>query len=137
MPNATVSRDELVARYVKANAIETLILTLAGRKIIRGLWSLDGAPLADLFPTDDTFDLSGQLNRLALEEWSTLWPEDEMPPDYFEAERASDLLAAQMLIALVGNPEFCARAAQRLLEAAGAVPATPAFDDDRTEADDA
>jgi hypothetical protein len=131
MPNAalTESRDELLARYIRGNAIELVIMTLAADQ--SGLWTWDGPPFARLFP--DYEALEDVIARLGDDEWQELWPEEDMPPDYFEAQRASKLLAAQMLIALAGASDYCSRAAQRLLEDAGAVPKPSKLD----EGDDA
>jgi hypothetical protein len=126
VPSQTVSREQLLDRYVYLAAIAEVIETLTDPR--SPLLTIDGPPLEGL-PGEfagEEWDCSAALfyGRLAEEVGEALFPMDDPARDgedddaYTVAYRRSQVLAARMLCRLAGASEFCARAADRKLSLA-------------------
>jgi hypothetical protein len=130
MPSATHDREQMLADHTRVLAIERVWWTLSTG--LNGVETLDGPPLQRF---EDEAELLDRMHPPG--QFDALWPDAGGPPadsEEVEAWRKADLQAAQMLIALSGASEFCARAAQRLLERAGAVPKPQKDDEDDADA---
>jgi hypothetical protein len=116
-------RAELVDEYVEMDAIATVLGVLVGDSVLSAPDSpfretVFGPPWERLCPhahdsatdIDRVHDLQGQL-----------WPGDDDKAEEKELDavfRRSRLLAAQMLAALAGSPDYLARSAAWLLDGA-------------------
>jgi hypothetical protein len=123
------TREELISRYIEANAIENVLLFLVGNRNVpnaedspfalssyASTW--DGrSPWADL--VDDEEPEVAEASRAFESLWPTAMPdgdEDAESMEYATARLRSDLLAAQLLAALAANADYLSRSAAWLLD---------------------